>query len=242
MNKIYLICLSIQIAQTTISFAQNIQLHYDFGSDRRMLTSTLEYFNLNDKGSIFYFVDINYGGKINKVQSDISQVYFEIVKGLKFWKPSFEIHTEYNGGIGQFMNNDQTRAAFTINNAWLLGGHYTFSNSSTNNTLTLQGMYKYIQHKHNASFQITMIWNLELVNDLIFFQGFADYWREDQEFIQLEQGNSSNTGYVFLTEPQIWFHIYKGLLLGGEVEIGNNFGGTKGLQVNPTFAFKWEIK
>ena len=242
MKKFYFIYLSIHITQISVAVAQNFQLHYDFGTERQMFTSTIEQFKSNDNGSTFFFVDINYGSKASGIQKEISQVYFEIVKGLKFWDSSFELHAEYNGGIGQFKKNDGNREGFTINNAWLLGGHYTFNSELNNNTFTLQGMYKYIQDKHSMSFQITMIWNLQLVKDLLYFQGFADFWREDHEFIRSSDRIPSITHFVFLSEPQLWVQISKSLLVGGEVEVSNNFGGAKGFGINPTLALKWIVK
>lgn len=40
-------------------FAQNLQLHYDFGEDRKYLTSTFEYFNADKLGNTFLFVDLD---------------------------------------------------------------------------------------------------------------------------------------------------------------------------------------
>ena len=241
MKKFYFLFWALQILFCSESVAQNFVLHYDFGEERQMITSTIELFKADEYGSTFFFVDIDYGSKTSGLRSEISLAYFEIIRGLKFWDAPLEIHAEYNGGIGQFKNSNQIREAFTINNAWLLGGHYTFHDEGFDNTFTIQAMYKYIQNKHNVSFQFTLVWNFQLVKSKIYFQGFADFWREDHVFFQFTNESPQTTQYVFLTEPQLWFQLFNNLSIGGEVEIGNNFSGRKGLKVNPTLAFKWVI-
>src|SRR5665648_1111147 len=41
--------------------AQNVQLHYDIGKDRKYLTSTVEMFKPDKWGSTFFFIDMDYG-------------------------------------------------------------------------------------------------------------------------------------------------------------------------------------
>lgn len=213
--------------------AQNIQLHYDLGKDRNYLTSTAELFKTDPWGSTFYFIDLDYGSGGSQ---GVSLAYFEIARGLKFWKSPFEIHVEYNGGFGQYkatpINN-----AYQINDAWLFGGHYTFHNPTFSRVFQLQGMYKYIRGKNNLSFQVTGVWTLNYFKNKVTLSGFADFWREDN--VVGRGTNTKNTNFVFLAEPQFWYNVTKNFSVGSEEELSVNFGGHRGFMINPTIAAKW---
>jgi len=213
--------------------AQNIQLHYDLGEGRKYLTTTIEMFKTDKWGSNFFFFDMDYGSAGNQGPS---LAYLEIVRGLKFWKSPFEIHLEYNGGFGQFFT-PQANGAYQINDAWLIGGHYTWNNANFSKVFTLQGMYKYIRGKNDLSFQVTGVWNLNYFKNKLTLSGFADFWREDN-LVGLGS-DAKEADFVFLAEPQFWYNVNSHLSLGSEVELSSNFAGHRGFLVCPTIAAKW---
>ncbi|MEL7833742.1 DUF5020 family protein [Fodinibius sp. Rm-B-1B1-1] len=213
-------------------YAQHIQTHYDFGKDRQMLTTTLEMFKADAYGSSFFFVDFEYGSKTSNVDG-VSLAYMEIARELKFWDPPVAIRAEYDGGLFR-----TSEFSAPINSAYLLGGSYTFSNSTFSKMLNLQAMYKYIEDKHDASFQITAVWALHFFDRKLSFNGFADFWREDNVVFD-NNGNASSTNFVFLTEPQLWYNFTKHFSAGSEIEISSNFSANKGFKVNPTLGLKW---
>ena len=220
--------------------SQNFQMHYDMGEDRGYMTSTIEMFKPDKWGSTFYFVDFDYDPSTGE---SVSLAYMEIARGLRFWDNPFEIHVEYNGGFGQF-SSEPFNGAYPIHDAWLFGGHYTWSNDDFSRNFTLQGMYKYIRNKHDASFQITGVWNIHFADQKFSFTGFADFWKEDFEFEESNGGGIPDlieTHYVFLAEPQIWYNLTSHFSLGGEVELASNFGGHRGFKVSPTLAAKWNF-
>ncbi|MBP8790903.1 MAG: DUF5020 family protein [Breznakibacter sp.] len=207
--------------------AQNVQMHYDFGKDRKLITTTVEMFRPDQFGSTFFFIDFDYGGDSRNVDG-VSLAYMEIARGLKFWDNPFELHVEYNGGM--FRSNG---FAGEINNAYLLGGHYTWNNSDFSRVFTLQAMYKYIQDRNDASFQITGVWAMHFFNQKMTFSGFADLWME--KLPQYEMDNK----FVFLTEPQLWYNATKNFSIGTEIEMSSNFSGEKDFMINPTIGAKW---
>ena len=73
------------------------------------------------------------------------------------------------------------------------------------------------------------------------FDGFADFWREDNSFSEEGSTTTKNTKFVFLTEPQIWYNLTENLSFGSEIETSVNFSGNKGFMVNPTLAGKWKF-
>ena len=212
--------------------AQNIQLHYDLGKDRSYLTTTVEMFRPDKHGSTFFFIDMDYGA--NDVDG-IALAYWEIARGLKFWKSPFEVHVEYNGGFGRNANG----TSYRINDAWLLGGNYTWNSPDFSRIFTLQAMFKSIRDKNEASFQLTGVWTIQMLKGKVTFSGFADFWREDNNFFLNASGEE--TKYVFLSEPQLWYNFNKNFAAGGEVEVSSNFALHKGLKACPTLAVKYSF-
>jgi len=105
----------------------------------------------------------------------------------------------------------------------------TFASSDFSKTFTLQANYKYIQDKEDASFQITGVWTVQLLQGKVTFTGFADFWKEEMSW---------GTDFRFLSEPQLWFNATKNLALGTEVELSNNFEADE-FFVKPTLGVKY---
>jgi len=139
MKRLFL--LSTLLLFSTILLAQNVQMHYDLGKGRSYLTSTVEMFRPDKHGSTFFFIDMDYN--VGDVEG-VSLAYWELARGLKFWDSPFELHLEYNGGFGQFKNTP-FNGAYTINDAWLFGGNYTWNTADFSKIFTLQAMYKNIR-------------------------------------------------------------------------------------------------
>lgn len=234
MKRKYLVVLLLLIMNGT--FAQNVQLHYDFGKDRNYLTSTVEMFKPDKWGSTFFFVDMDYN--VGEVKG-VSMAYWEIARSINLGKGPLAAHLEYNGGFGQYYTPDYF-GAYQINDSWLAGIDYNYNNEEFTRGFTLQLLYKYIRDKHDASFQLTGVWYMHLLNKKLTFSGFADFWREDSYFIT-EVDMVEVTKYVFQSEPQLWYNFTENFSLGTEMEIGYNFVPVKGFRVNPTLGAKWEF-
>ena len=235
--KKFLTLFSVLLAVSAVK-AQNVQLHYDMGETRKFLTSTVESFKTDKYGSTFYFIDIDYGKGGSTGVHGPQLGYFEITRGLKFWDSPFELHVEYNGGFGQYRANN-INAAYTINDAWLFGGNYTWNTKDFSKIFTLQAMYKNIREKNDMSFQITGVWTLQFFKNKVTLSGFADFWREDN--IVGVGARAKATNFVFLTEPQFWYNVTKQFSVGSEIEMSANFAGHRGFMINPTIAGKWNL-
>ena len=114
----------------------NAQVLYDFGSDRKFVTLTLEMFKQDKWGNTYFFVDHDFNlnqmtdpNTGNKYAHNMSQggTYTEISRALNFWQNSklknLSLHAEYNGGIYK---------DYPINNAWLFGVEYFMHDDSQN--------------------------------------------------------------------------------------------------------------
>ena len=230
MKKILLLMLI--LTSSSAIKAQNVQLHYDLGKDHQFLWSHFEMFKPDKWGSSFLFIDMNYG---EAGMHGVTMAYWEISRAIKFWESPFALHAEFNGGFGQFKNSSPPNGAYQINNAWLFGGEYTWNTKDFSKVFTLQLMYKTIQDKNSAAFQVTGVWAIQMLKNKVTFSGFADFWREDNSFF----GTTAKTQYVFLTKPQLWYNFNSHLSAGTEFDISSNFSGHKGSMVNPNLSAKW---
>jgi hypothetical protein len=208
--------------------AQNIQLHYDMGKDRKFLTSTVEMFRPDSWGSTFFFIDMDYSSDARNVDNGVSLAYWEVARSFQWTEnQKFRPRVEYNGGIFKLDGED---APFVpIENCWLGGIERTFASADFSKILTLQANYKYIRDKEDASFQLTAVWTVQMLNEKLTFAGFADFWKEKMFW---------GSDYRFLAEPQLWYNASKNLSLGSEIELSNNFV-FNGFRVNPTLGIKY---
>jgi len=227
---------------TTSLFAQNVQLHYDFGENRKMVTTTVEMFKPDEIGSTFFFFDLDYGSDESQVDG-INLAYMEIARSFK-WDPDqkLEPRIEYNGGFGRgnvpLGEGEVAQYHYSINSAYLAGVQYTWNNPDFSKVFTLQANYKYIKDVEDASFQITGVWGLHFFDRKVSFTGFADFWKE-KHFVMNDAGEESEGDFVFLAEPQLWYNAWNKISIGTEIELSNNFGTNDGFMINPTLAAKW---
>lgn len=233
MKKIYSLTALLILASCLT--AQNLQLHYDFGKDRKYLTSTVEMFKPDKWGSTFLFIDMDYDVGETK---GVSLAYFEIARSFNIGKSPLAAHIEYNGGFGQYYAQPFF-GAYQIEDAWLAGLDYNINNAAFTRGITFQVLYKYIREKHDASFQLTTVWYLHMLNKKLSFVGFADFWKEDVIYTDGDSFIFSKTDFIFQSEPQLWYNFTENISVGSEIEIGYNFGGIKGFRVNPTLGAKW---
>lgn len=203
-------------------FAQNLQLHYDFTKPRRYLTSTIEMFKPDEYGATFFFVDMDYNNKGNK---NVSLAYWEIARyiALPFADKKLSFTLQYNDGM---TNN------FSFDNVWLAGLSYPIDLGFV--TINTDFLVRK-EHNHDLGGQLTFVWFKPFMDGKIEFSGFCDIWTSKHK-------NATDTKFIFLTEPQIWYNVDKHLAIGGEVEISKNFiFGKDNIQIFPTVALKWNF-
>ncbi len=215
------------------AFSQNIQTHYDMGDGRGYLTTTVEMFKPDKTGNTFFFIDFDYG--VGDVKNSPALAYFEIARCFTLGKSPFSWHAEYNGGFGQYNVGDFNKA-YSINNAWLTGLDYSWNSSDFSRGFSLKALFKTIKDKNDASFQLTGVWHVNFAKGKMSFTGFADFWKEDNDF---NFDGKSDAEFTFLSEPQLWYNCTSKFSVGGEVELSNNFAGHDGFMVNPTLGAKY---
>lgn len=208
--------------------AQNIQLHYDLGKDRKFFTSTVEMFRPDNWGTSFFFIDMDYSSDVRNVSNGISLAYWEIARSFQWGEnQKFRPRVEYNGGLFKLDGDDTPFVP--IENCWLAGFERTFASAGFSKILILQANYKYIKNIEDASFQLTAVWIIQMLNEKLTFTGFADFWKEKMFW---------GSTHRFMAEPQLWYNATKNLSLGSEIELSNNFV-INGFRVNPTLGLKY---
>jgi len=196
---------------------QNFQLHYEASEDREYLVSTLEMFKPDDWGSTFWFVDMEYD------DGEMSLAYWEIVRNLTLPINNLSATVQYNDGVANFGN---------LGKVWLAGINYFLQIGDLG--LPVDLLYRNLAGSSSADFQITTSWYIPLMGEKVEFSGFLDIWSQDS--------GDDGKDIVFLSEPQLWYHLGKSLSVGSEVEISQNFiFGKSDIQFLPTLAMRWQF-
>ncbi len=243
---------AILVAAATLAFGflakaqTNLQIFYDFGSDRQFVTTTLEGFYNDNWGNTFFFIDhdFNFKGNENKTKAP-SGTYMEFARCLNFWQNTklapLSLQVEYNGGI--YKN-------YFINSALLVGVDYFLHSANFNNTFNFKVLYKKIAGvKSNVPLQFTFVWGMQDLFGVqgLRFSGFADFWWEDHLLFSGPHGALATpelSHVVFISEPQIWYNVGRlfgvdNFNIGGEVELSFDFGSAKGFWARPCLGAKW---
>jgi len=203
------------------TFAQNFQLHYDFGKDRKYFTSTFEMYKQDEYGATYWFVDIDYNHPGNK---SASLAYYEIARYILLPLPVKNISATVQ-------YNDGTAPWGPLGHIWLVGLSYPINLGLF--TLNTDVLYRKDYFSKGGDMQITGVWYIPVFDGKLILTGFFDLW-------STKNFATDKRDFVFLSEPQWWINVTNHLGLGGEVEISNNFiPGKTTVQVNPTLGFKW---
>lgn len=221
---------------TLTVYAQNVQLHYDFGRNlysdqeagRQKVTLTLEQFKADKWGSWYYFVDVDFSRKFTE------SAYTEISRELNLGKQSpFAAHIEYDGGLNKSGSFQQ---------AGLAGLAYNGHTADFSKTWSVQLLYKryfksYDYTSAYHSMQLTGVWGLNFAQNKCTFSGFIDFWRGEKA--------DGHGQLVILSEPQLWYNFTDHFSIGTEIEFSNNFiyntYDDQSFFINPTLALKWNF-
>ena len=224
----------------------NMQVFYDFGSDRKFVTMTLEMFKADKWGNTYFFIDHDFNYTQDNGQKDHCAApggtYLEISRCLNFWQKTklapLSLHVEYDGGISR---------SYPISSAWLVGVDYFMHDKTFRNTLNLKALYKNIHRTSSkVPLQFTAVWTCKDLFGLkgVTFDGFADFWWENHGCDFQADGTFKQKRTVFITEPQVWYNVgdlfgCENLNVGTEIELSNNFGSTAGFKCRPCLGVKW---
>lgn len=232
MKKIFIVLLFFMAVKIS---AQNLQLHYDLGEDRKYFTTTLEMFKPDEYGSTFFFVDFDYDLSGN---NGISLAYFEIARYVNVHE-KLAVTLQYNDGIVSVPVPTLGNLAVTLNQTFLAGVSYPIDLGFV--TLNTDILYRSTYGSDGADGQLTVVWFVPFLDGKIHFSGFMDVWSQDEK-LRAGTAGTNDKEIVFLTEPQIWYNIDNHISVGTEFEISNNFlPFQKEIKIMPTLAAKWNF-
>ncbi len=219
MKKILLLLFSVMFVSIAAVKAQNLQVLYDLGKDRKYFTTTFEMFKPDKFGSTFLFFDVDYnrGGNMSASLS-----YFEIARyvTLPLLNKKLDVTVQYNDGHTN---------GYALGPVWLGGFSYPVNLKFI--TIKTDLLYRSFYQSEGADWQLTFAWNKFMLEGRLQFCGFLDIW---------SQGQKGEKFTVFLSEPQLWFRVWENLNLGGELEISRKFVSDD-WQFNPALGFKWQF-
>lgn len=232
--------------QTMFNGSTNLQLFYDFGKDRKFITSTIEGFYSDPWGNTFFFIDHDYPlSKSDDANKSITGSYWEIARCLNFWQNSkanfLSLQVEYNGGAYR---------GYSINHSFLVGADFFVHSKDFKNTFNFKLLYKRIAGQtSNVPVQFTVVWGMQDLFDLkgLTFSGFADIWGEKHMLYTDKRGKSmapQESPVVFISEPQLWYSVGQhfgcpNLNVGTEIELTYDFGTCQGFWCRPCLGLKW---
>ena len=235
---------------TMFNGSTNLQVFYDFGKDRKLVTTTLEGFYNDPWGNTFFFVDYDYNANKGTIGEDPSSrpggSYWEIARCFNFWQNSavnfLSLQVEYNGGVYR---------SYPINHALLAGVDFFVHSKDFKNTFNFKLLYKKIWgNEGNVPLQFTFVWGMQDLFGVpgLRFSGFADIWGEKHMLYKDNQGNglgvAQESNLVFISEPQLWYCVGQhfgcpNLNIGGELELSYDFGSAQGFWCRPCLGAKW---
>lgn len=219
----------------SLSYGQNLQLHYDFtdanskkAEGREYMTATFEMFKPDSLGATFWFIDLDFNGP----HHEASLAYLEISRDLKLWDFPVAIHGEYNSG---FIYNERYGYGGHLSNILILGPSTSFNLGNV--SLGSYAGYRYDDYsRQGPDFQWTATWFTKIWDKRITLTGFLDVWTQDDDL------DGKGKKIVIISEPQIWYNFTTTFALGSEVELSHNFiFGSKKMEVFPTIGFKIEF-
>lgn len=235
-----------QEKSTMFNGATNLQVFYDFGKDRGIVTTTLEGFYSDPWGNTFFFIDYDHG----MGSTHPNGTYMEIARCFNFWQDTalapLSLQAEYNGGVYR---------SFGVNHAFLAGVDWFVHSSDFKNLFNFKLLYKHIFYgdpavKSKAPLQFTFVWGMDDLFGVkgLRFSGFADVWAEEHTLLTAADGRALATpeksSFVFISEPQLWYCVGQhfgcpNLNVGGEIELSWDFGTCKGFWCRPCAGIKW---
>lgn len=229
---------------TMFNGSTNIQLFYDFGSDRKCVTSTVEGFYSDPWGNTFFFIDHDYSKKNSQGEKAMLGTYWEIARCLNFWQGTklnfLSLQVEYNGGVYR---------GYGINHTFLTGADFFVHNEDFSNTFNFKLLYKHIAGQHgNVPLQFTFVWGMKNIFKApgLNFSGFIDIWGEKHTVYEgnVFGKNPKESSVVMISEPQLWYAVGQhfgcpNLNVGSEIELSYDFGTGKGFWCRPCLGVKW---
>ncbi len=222
-----------QVAPNNLFSATELQLHAEWQRqplERDMFTATVEHFSKWTYGDNFFFLDLE--GQPD-FSTQANTLYFEYAPRISLDQILQRklLPNKYLGELYATVQYNDSDQDF-IHQVWLYGLSLDLAGQPNHGYSNLHWLLR-AEDTQATAYQLTVAWGQPFqVGPWHFtFQGFADYWQDDEK-------------HVFLTEPQLRWSlgnllgndsIFSRINVGTEIEISKDFFGKNyGWEVNPT--------
>lgn len=232
----YFIFVALLISGTAL-YAQQIQLHYDFRHsidpelNRTNFPSvSFEYFKGVEKGAFLFKMQTDFNGSKNNP----GQLFLQVSKSMKFWKPKIYLSAGYSGGLGVAPPS----FGYYLTNSFNTGVSYPFQWKGAWMSANLTYRYSaFPKPSHDP--QCTIYFGRGFLNYRIFLAGSFVGWTENRN-----QGTDYTKGlsgkkFAFFGDPQVWIKVKGQLSAGTRISVFYHLLTDKNtIQVYPTLAVK----
>ncbi|GAB4010902.1 DUF5020 family protein [Spirosoma migulaei] len=235
MKTILLLCLLVSALPNQ---AQQLQLHYDFrhsidpGLNKQNFASlTFEYFKSNDSsGSFLLKMQTDFNGETN----NIGQLFVQVSKNLRYWRPKIYLSLLYSGGLGVAPPS----YGYYLTNSFGVGAAYPFQWKGA--WLSASVNYRYttfLKPSHDP--QLTFYFGKGFFQYKLMLAGSFVGWSENRN--QGTDLTSSQRGkkIAFFADPQVWVKITKTVSVGSRAYLYYHVLTPENrLQIYPTLGLK----
>ncbi|WP_162384087.1 DUF5020 family protein [Spirosoma endbachense] len=218
--------------------AQQLQFHYDFRhsidpdlNKRNFASLTFEYFKANDStGSFLLKTQTDFSGENN----NIGQLFLQVSKNLRFWRPKVYLSLTYSGGLGVAPPS----YGYYLTNSFGFGIAYPFQWKGA--WFSASVVYRYNafpQPSHDP--QVTFYFGKGFFQYKLMVAGSLVGWSENRNQGTDFTASQSGKKIAFFGDPQIWLKVSKTLSVGSRINLFyHTLTPENQVQVYPTLALK----
>ena len=224
-------------AFTLLVQAQQLQLHYDLRHsidpqhNRRNFPSlSFEYFKGDTTGSFLFKMQTDLNGE----KSNPGQLFLQVSKSVRFWRPKVYLSLNYSGGLGVAPPS----YGFYIANAFAAGPAYPFQWKGA--WLSANLSYRYTAFaKPSHDVQFNFYFGKGFLNYKILAAGSIVAWTQNRNLGTDETKALHGKKFAFFGDPQIWFRIWKSVSVGSRINLYYHVLTPEDkMQIYPTLALK----
>jgi hypothetical protein len=221
--------------------AQQLQFHYDF---RHSVDPELNPRNFTSLNFEYFSDSVATGSFLLKVQADLNgekgntnQVFMQVTKDLRFWKPDFYLSLGYSGGLGI----TETTLGYYIVNSYSIGVAYPFQWSGF--YCNAASGYRYNSFPSGShDVHLTIYFWKGLLNYRLSVSGSFVGWTQNRNTGTDMTKHLSGKKIAFYADPQIWAKVWKRLSAGTRILfLYHVVSDANALKIYPTLGIKYDF-
>jgi hypothetical protein len=235
------ILFSFLVTITSLINAQQLQFHRDYrhtidskNNPSNFSSFNFEYFNNSDTiGSFLFKSQVDFNGE----KGNQNEVFIQISKNFRSWKPDVFLSLGYSGGIGI----TPTSFGYSISNSYSFGISYPFQWKEFYCAITTGYRYNAFA-KSSHDMHVTFYFWKGLLNYKLSLSGSFVGWTQNRDLGIEFTENLEGKKFAFYADPQIWLKTWKKISIGSKISILYNLENDRGnIKGYPTLGLKYEF-